>query len=142
MRWLRGSASDLIFAPWLRAIERNGGKVIGGKRVSTIRIKGAAKDTLDTVAGVAKMVSSGGKGNEGDKKGGKGRGAGDGEALSKAGGGAAVDDDPDAEADDCSMWVETTDGEVFKPDAVVLAVGITAAKVRPHPLVRCCRSSS
>ncbi|CAM9948445.1 unnamed protein product, partial [Ectocarpus fasciculatus] len=39
VRWLRGSASDLIFAPWLRAIERDGGKVIGGKRVSTIRIK-------------------------------------------------------------------------------------------------------
>lgn len=132
MRWLRGSASDLIFAPWLRAIERDGGKVIGGKRVSTIRFKGAAEDDLDTVAGKAKMVSSGGEGDEGDEKGGGGRGAGDGEALGKADGGGAVDGESDAEGDHCSMWVETADGEVFKPDAVVLAVGIAAAKVRPH----------
>lgn len=134
VRWLRGSASDLIFAPWLRAIERDGGKVIGGKRVSTIRFKGlpVAESTLGTVAGVAKVASSGGEGNEGDEKGGGGQGAGNGEALRKADGGGAVDDDPDAEGDDCSMWVETTDGEVFTPDAVVLAVGITAAKVRPH----------
>ncbi|CAN0102086.1 unnamed protein product [Ectocarpus sp. 12 AP-2014] len=137
VRWLRGSASDLIFAPWLRAIERDGGKVIGGKRVSTIRCKGLplAEGTLGTVAGVAKTASSGGEDNEGDEKGGEGQGAGEGEALRKADGGDAVDDDPDAEGDDCSMWVETTDGEVFKPDAVVLAVGITAAKalVRSSP---------
>lgn len=29
-----------------------------------------------------------------------------------------------------SLRVETTDGDVFEPDAVILAVGITAAKVR------------
>lgn len=99
VRWLRGSASDLIFAPWLSAIESDGGRVLGGKRVSTIQLKGA-----------------------------------------KAA--AAAGDDADAEADagDSTAWgpstarpcpcrVETTDGEVFPADAVVLAVGITAAKV-------------
>eukprot|EP00903_Cladosiphon_okamuranus_P014865 g13764.t2 len=97
VRWLRGSASDLIFAPWLSAIERDGGTVSGGKRVSTIRFKGERGGEAG-----AQDLSSG----------------------SELGGG-----DADGGADVSSpVRVETTDGEVFEADAVVLAVGITAAK--------------
>lgn len=96
VRWLRGSASDLIFAPWLSAIEKDGGRVLGGKRVSTIRFK-------DQEGADAQDLTSGGDGDSG------------GEAS--------------------PVRVETTDGEVFEADAVVLAVGITAAKVSTLPPV-------
>lgn len=122
MRWLRGSASDLIFAPWLRSIERDGGRVLGGKRVSNIRFKGAAADAVETIAGTVKSSLNGGKG--------KGKG--------KEGGDERVEQDVNSSKEDGGIdssagmvRVETTDGEVFEPDAVVLAVGITAAKVRP-----------
>eukprot|EP00752_Nemacystus_decipiens_P010064 g8968.t1 len=100
VRWLRGSASDLIFDPWLSGIERDGGRVLGGKRVSTIRFKG--QEEAD-----AQNLSSGARGD------GDGDGGGDGGPVR----------------------VETTDGEVLEADAVVLAVGITAAKalVRSSP---------
>ncbi|CAN0399799.1 unnamed protein product, partial [Laminaria digitata] len=98
VRWLRGSASDLIFAPWLRAIEEDGGQVLGGKRVSTVRFNSAAA----SIDGEETKASSE---DVGGAKGGLGEGTGG--AL---------------------FGVETTDGQVFEADAVVLAVGITAAK--------------
>lgn len=108
VRWLRGSASDLIFAPWLSAIEGDGGRVLGGKRVSTIRFKGkrAATQTSD---GARRSTGQRG-GTFGDEE--------EGQDLSSGGDGGLG-----------RVRVETTDGEVFEPDAVVLAVGITAAKV-------------
>lgn len=123
VRWLRGSASDLIFAPWLSAIERDGGRVLGGKRVSTIRFQGGAAATPDEVgprATGATQSKGGGAKGEG--------GAQDWSAGSDAGGGG--DADADASPVGAGVRVETTDGEVFEPDAVVLAVGITAAKVQ------------
>lgn len=96
MRWLRGSASDLIFSPWASSIERNGGRILGGKRVSGISFGHTAK--FD--------------GAKNDKD----AGIGGGEETRAAGEGKAV--------------VETNDGTVFEADAVVLAVGISAAKVR------------
>lgn len=84
VRWLRGSASELIFAPWARAIEAQGGcRILGGKRVSNIGFK------------------------------------------------TSPSEEEDQESSDFSraVRVETADGEVFEADAVVLAVGITAAKV-------------
>lgn len=118
MRWLRGSASDLIFAPWLSAIERDGGRVLGGKRVSTIRFKANRNGN-----GEGEPASINGKGVTGLRGGDKGE---EGAQESSSGG------DADAGADASPVRVETTDGEVFEPDAVVLAVGITAAKVSCH----------
>ena len=92
VRWLRGSASELIFAPWSRAIQSAGGSILGGKRVSTIRFPKRAARAED--AGSSITASEG------------------------------LDDA------DSAVLVETTDGEVLAADAVVLAVGITAAKVR------------
>lgn len=136
VRWLRGSASDLIFAPWLRAIEEDGGQVLGGKRVSTIRFK-------DTTA-AASTDSEDTKSSSGVVGGAKGGGAGDagGEETKASTSSGVVGGTKDAflggegGADGgCGsggmLAVETTDGQVFEADAVVLAVGITAAKVRP-----------
>lgn len=119
VRWLRGSASDLIFAPWLSAIESDGGKVLGGKRVSTIRFKDNSKGaaTQATTGNGATGVTGEREGEEGEDN-----------AQVLSGGGAAVVE-TEAEADASPVCVETTDGEVFEADAVVLAVGITAAKV-------------
>ncbi|CAN0063244.1 unnamed protein product, partial [Discosporangium mesarthrocarpum] len=36
VRWLRGSASDLIFSPWQHDIEAKGGRVLEGKFVSSL----------------------------------------------------------------------------------------------------------
>lgn len=96
MRWLRGSASELIFSPWARSIQHNGGRILGGKRVSNIVFEQAATST-----------------DEGVKRN-KGNAAGEGSEDLK--GGTAV-------------RVETSDGEAFVADAVVLAVGISAAQV-------------
>lgn len=123
VRWLRGSASDLIFAPWLSAIERDGGRVLGGKRVSTIRFKGAAADAAETVAYTVKSALSGGEGKEG--------GESDGEERNERGRQDSSNKDGAVDSSAGAVRVETTDGEIFEPDAVVLAVGITAAKVRP-----------
>lgn len=92
MRWLRGSASELIFSPWARSIQHNGGRILGGKRVSNISLGQA-----ETIADEADM----------DDKG---------STVESLKGGAAV-------------RVETSDGEVFEADAIVLAVGISAAQV-------------
>lgn len=110
VRWLRGSASELIFAPWLRAIQRDGGRVLGGKRVSNIRFKRTAPYTAPAKAEAVEAV----EGVEG---------AGAENRRRAASGGRAE-----------TVRLETDDGEVFEADAVVLAVGITAAKVR----LACC----
>lgn len=82
VRWLRGSASELIFAPWAKAIEAQGGcRILGSKRVSNIRFITSPSEEKEP------------------------------SDFSRA------------------VRVETTDGGVFAADAVVLAVGITAAKV-------------
>lgn len=87
VRWLRGSASELIFAPWARAIEAQGGcRILGGKRVSNIGFKTSPPPS-----------------EEEEKK--------ESRDFSRA------------------VRVETADGGVFAADAVILAVGITAAKV-------------
>lgn len=101
VRWLRGSASELIFSPWQRAIERDGGRVLGGKRVSSIRFPQTALTTTaqgDVAGGEEEALGEGAVGSEGRRG-------------------------------DAAIRVETSDGETFEPDAVVLAVGITAAKV-------------
>lgn len=36
VRWCKGSIVDVIFKPWLKAIEKLGGRVLGGKRVHNI----------------------------------------------------------------------------------------------------------
>lgn len=123
MRWLRGSASDLIFSPWLSSIERDGGRVLGGKRVSTIRFKSAAVDAVEAVAGTVKSPLRGGEGNEG--------GQNKGEEGDDRSGQDLRNEDGAIDYSAGMVRVETADGEVFEPDAVVLAVGITAAKVGP-----------
>lgn len=122
VRWLRGSASDLIFAPWQSAIERDGGRVIGGKRVSTIRLKGTAAQTVDGARGTTQTVD-GAIGTTGIKAG-EGKEEDHAQDLS-----SGADGDSEAGLGRARVRVETTDGDVFEPDAVVLAVGITAAKV-------------
>ncbi|CAM9900226.1 unnamed protein product, partial [Hapterophycus canaliculatus] len=139
VRWLRGSASDLIFAPWLDAIETDGGRVLGGKRVSTIRFKEgtAAAGVAAGAAGLrlGETVEVAVKGALGDGEREKETHQGEGEV--NAGSDERSNGDENAEGGDGAGFVrvETTDGEVFRPDAVVLAVGITAAKalVRSSP---------
>eukprot|EP00904_Undaria_pinnatifida_P006579 jgi/Undpi1/3050/HiC_scaffold_15.g06426.m1 len=140
VRWLRGSASDLIFAPWLRAIEEDGGQVLGGKRVSTIRFKdttaAASTDSEDTKSssGVVGGAKGGGEGDAGgeETKASTSSGVVGGTKDAFLGGEGGADGGCGSGG---ILAVETTDGQVFEADAVVLAVGITAAKglVRSSP---------
>lgn len=147
MRWLRGSASDLIFAPWLNAIEKNGGSVLGGKRVSTIRFKddeasagapGATGAALPRVAEtIVEIVEDALSDGEKEKSPETARESHRGQEGADAGGDKRSDGNDIVGGDDGAGFVrvETTDGDVFRPDAVILAVGITAAKalVRSSP---------
>lgn len=77
---------------------------------------------------MAAQAHEGAEGATGLRGGQKG---GEGQDLSSGGdAGADADACDDAEAIASPVRVETTEGEVFEADAVVLAVGITAAKVQ------------
>lgn len=125
VRWLRGSASDLIFAPWLRAIEKDGGRVLGGKRVSTVQFRPPTSTGElesgegDEGVGFTKQASTE-RGREG----------------ARGVRGVSLVGDVGGDDDVAAVRVETLDGDVFEADAVVLAVGITAAKVHVVYVVR------
>lgn len=89
---------------------------MGGKRVSTIHFETAAACTDGEEANASPLYVGSVAGANDVLREGTGSAVG-----SSGGGGGAL------------FGVETTDGQVFEADAVVLAVGITAAKVRtPH----------
>lgn len=54
VRWCKGSVVELIFKPWLSAIEKLGGRVLGGKRVQSVVCNDCTK-----VSSVLAMNSSG-----------------------------------------------------------------------------------
>lgn len=111
MRWLRGSASELVFSPWARSIEQNGGQILGRKRVLSISFGQTV--TPNAAENPAGTTEEGDGSPEHETSEGMGRG----------------DEQKGDEKACAAVRVETIDGEKFEADAVVLAVGISAAKV-------------
>lgn len=51
VRWCKGSVAELIFQPWIQHIENQGGRILGGKRVSDVILDDSVNKITGIVAG-------------------------------------------------------------------------------------------
>ncbi|KAH9568425.1 hypothetical protein CY35_03G076600 [Sphagnum magellanicum] len=53
--WCKGSVAELIFQPWIQHIENQGGRILGGKRVSDVILD----DSVNKITGIVAVNSTG-----------------------------------------------------------------------------------